>query len=222
MNRSRVLTFGGGDELLWATFGNIDAGRGAKTTRVPSRPVVVTDIDGVTTMFDRVNIGGSGIGTVAGTQGVPPGDVYLAAPEGTVNAGDAGVRVSGNLVVYALHVLNADNFDVAGEVSGMPAAEPGPITLELDTGEARKATEEAAETAKQAARAATDQQRALPSLITVEVVGYGGEQEPQEKGARTQDPRSPVKVLGAGELTEEQQKKLTEEQRKKLKGGQAK
>ena len=40
MNRSRILTFAGGDETIWSTLGDIDAGRGAKTTRVPSAPEI--------------------------------------------------------------------------------------------------------------------------------------------------------------------------------------
>ncbi|MEJ0004663.1 MAG: filamentous hemagglutinin family protein [Pararobbsia sp.] len=51
-----------------------------------------------------------------------PGDINLLAPRGTVDAGAAGIRVSGNLNVAALHVLNADNIQVQGKstIDGIP------------------------------------------------------------------------------------------------------
>jgi hypothetical protein len=55
-----------GDEIIWSTRGDIDAGRGAKTARVPSAPEVVTDTDGVTKVLERADITGSGIGTIIG------------------------------------------------------------------------------------------------------------------------------------------------------------
>src|SRR5262249_17441376 len=94
VNRSRILTFAGGEETIWSTFGDIDAGRGAKTTRVPAAPEVSTDIDAVTHVKERADMSGSGIGTVQAFTGVEPGEVDLIAPVGTVNFGDAGVRVS--------------------------------------------------------------------------------------------------------------------------------
>ncbi len=54
--------------------------------------------------------------------GALPGDINLLAPRGTVDAGAAGIRVSGNLNVAALHVLNADNIQVQGKstIDGIP------------------------------------------------------------------------------------------------------
>lgn len=71
---------------------------------------------------------GSGIGTIVGYSGVEEGDVHLIAP----NAGDAGVRVSGNLTVAAFRVVNADNFDVGGEVKGVPQ-KVAPVNLTVDS-----------------------------------------------------------------------------------------
>ena len=120
VNRSRVLTFGGGDEVIWSTLGDIDAGRGSKTTRVPSAPDITTSVDAITRVQERPDIGGSGIGTIIGFGGVKEGDVTLIAPRGTVDAGDAGIRVSGNFTVAALFVLNAENIKVGGESKGVP------------------------------------------------------------------------------------------------------
>jgi hypothetical protein len=225
VNRSRVLTFAGGDEIIWSTLGDIDAGRGAKTVRVPSAPEVQTDFETVTRVFEKADIAGSGIGTVIGFTGVEEGDVHLIAPQGTVNAGDAGVRVSGNLTVAAQVVLNADNFDVAGEVKGVPQ-ETAPVSLKVDSGsEGQKAASEAAAAAT---RQASRRQDDLPSIITVEVIGYGGgdgtphqdlrQDAPSRRRSdvQTQNPGSRVQVIGAGDLTVEQTRQLIEERRRQV------
>jgi Filamentous haemagglutinin family outer membrane protein len=48
----------------------------------------------------------------------------LLPPRGTVDAGDAGIRVSGNLVIAAFQVLNANNIQVQGTSVGVPT---GPV-----------------------------------------------------------------------------------------------
>jgi hypothetical protein len=40
---------------------------------------------------------------------VPPGDIDLIASLGTIDAGEAGIRVSGNVNLAALQVVNAEN-----------------------------------------------------------------------------------------------------------------
>jgi hypothetical protein len=94
----------GGDEIIYSKLGDIDAGRGAKTVRVPSAPEIVSNADGVTEVLERADISGSGIGTIIGFPCVEPGDVSLIAPLGTINAGEAGIRLSGNLNLAALYV----------------------------------------------------------------------------------------------------------------------
>ncbi|WP_375595219.1 filamentous hemagglutinin family protein [Algihabitans albus] len=171
VNASRVLTFGGGDVIAWASEGDIDAGRGAKTVRTALAPEVLMDDDGITTLQERPIVSGSGIGTVIGFEGALPGDVDLIAPEGTVDAGDAGIRVSGNFNVAALVVLNADNIQVEGEVTGVPPSEESTVNISVEGGdEGQQAAQEAAETAARQAATATE----IPSIITVEVIGYGG------------------------------------------------
>ncbi|WP_441240899.1 filamentous haemagglutinin family protein [Tardiphaga sp. 768_D3_N2_1] len=222
VNRSRILTFAGGDETIWSTLGDIDAGRGAKTTRVPSAPEIQTDVDAVTTVRETPDISGSGIGTVvgfigtvAGVTSVEEGDVSLIAPRGTVNAGDAGVRVSGNLNVAALYVLNANNFKVSGEIKGLPPKENSITPLKLEGGEASKAATDAAKDVAQPGKA----QQA--SVIIVEVLGYGGgdsgstrQQEDEGRALRDRrsyNPNSAVQYVGAGSLNGEQRRQLIEE-----------
>lgn len=184
---SRIFTLRGGNEIIWSSTGDIAAGSSAKTvksappTRVlidPQSGDVKTDLAGLAT--------GGGIGVLATVVGVAPGDVDLIAPVGTIDAGDAGIRVSGNLNIAAVSVLNAGNISVGGNSAGVPssappssapaaAAPPGSST-------AANASTAANDAAQQAGQQA--QQQAVDSLITAEVLGYGGgegEDEDEEK-----------------------------------------
>lgn len=169
VNRSRLLSFvpeatrQGSDQIVWSTIGDIDAGRGAKTVRVPSAPLVRTDADANTTMMERSDMSGSGIGTIG------DGDVTLVAPGGTVNAGDAGIRVAGNIWVAALQVLNADNIEVEGEAFGLPEPVTVDVGLNLD------ASNTAAAAAQAAAMATNRNRPARPLTVTVTIEGFGDE-----------------------------------------------
>ena len=70
-----------------------------------------------------------------GVGGVEPGDVDLIAPEGTVDAADASIRVIGNLNVAALVVLNADNIQVEDEVTGVPPSEESTVYISVEGGD---------------------------------------------------------------------------------------
>lgn len=166
VNQSRVFTEQGGLIEMFSANGDLDAGRGAKTTASLPPPIYLCDARGFCYIDPRGLVTGAGIATLQSIPGAPPGDVHLMAPRGTVNAGDAGIRVSGNLVIAAMRVLNADNIEVQGEAIGLP---PKPVTnLALATTDA--ATKEAAA----AASAAQSSQRQMESIVTVEVTGFGG------------------------------------------------
>ena len=119
VNESRVFAADGGDILIWATRGDIDAGRGAKTAISAPPPVITINSEGVTEVSFPAALTGSGIQTLATTPGVDPGNVDLFAPRGVVNAGDAGI-VAGNLTIAAVAVLGADNIQVSGISVGVP------------------------------------------------------------------------------------------------------
>lgn len=179
---SRVFTLRGGNEILWSTEGNIAAGSGSKTvhsappTRVlinPQSGNVINDLAGLAT--------GSGIGVLATLKGVKAGDVDLIAPTGTIDAGDAGIRSSGNLNLAAQVVLNANNIQAGGSVAGAPPAPSVPNLGSLAAASSASVASSgiSADTGKQAEPSGPPVLD-LPSIFVVEVVGYGGDNEDDE------------------------------------------
>jgi hypothetical protein len=117
-------------------------------------------------------VSGAGIAAFQPAPGLPAPNVYLIAPRGTVDAGDAGVRVAGNLFVAALSVANADNFAVGGQAFGVPS---GPV-VNAGAANAANGSTAAAAQAVQAAASATNRRQVDPlSRIVVDVLGYYGE-----------------------------------------------
>jgi filamentous hemagglutinin-like outer membrane protein len=89
---SRIMTTFGGDILAWSAEGDINAGRGAKTTIVYTPPKRVYDNYGGVTLSPNVPSSGAGIATLNPIPGLPSGDIDLIAPLGTIDAGEAGIR----------------------------------------------------------------------------------------------------------------------------------
>jgi filamentous hemagglutinin len=124
VNQSRILTLQGGDIILWASNGDIDAGKGAKTAQGAPPPVVQTDQNGIVFVNPIGAISGSGIGQLLTRPDIVAGQVNLIAPKGTVNAGEAGIRAI-NLNIAALQVLNVGNIKVSGTATGVPTSDAG-------------------------------------------------------------------------------------------------
>jgi filamentous hemagglutinin family protein len=177
VNASRVFALQGGDIVLWASNGNIDAGRGAKTALAAPPPIVVVLPDGTVTTEFPPEVAGSGIRNFA-PPGTAPGDVFLFAPRGVVSAGDAGIASAGNITIGAVEVVGADNIDVGGASIGVPTAEVGSIAAGLTgvSNVASAATKDAQESASE--RQLEDDggggfaEQAL-SFISVDVLGFG-------------------------------------------------
>jgi hypothetical protein len=133
----------------------------------------------------------------------------LTAPHGTIDAGAAGIRVAGNLNLVALQVLNAFNIDVQGVTIGIPtAASPNVGALTSATNAAGAAQANVA--------APVQHTRTQPSILIVEIEGYGGddnETTPVPEQPKKHNPthsqqsyndRSPYQVLGVGSLSPEE------------------
>lgn len=220
---SRIMTTLGGGITAWSVEGDINAGRGSKTALVYTPPRMVYDDVGNLSLSPNVPSTGAGIATLDPIPGTEPGDVDLIAPLGTIDVGEAGIRVSGNVNFAALQVGNAANVQVKGEATGLP-----PTTV-VNTAALTSASA-AANSATQAVQDMTRQQqdaarRAQPSIISVQVLGFGPESSrvdaPQSGTLRAARPAgydasSAFQVLGNGELTAEQQSRLTTAERRRL------
>jgi hypothetical protein len=176
LNQSRLFTEEGGDIAMWSSNGDLNAGQGPKTSA--NFPPVVVQVD--EDLFSQVNsvggVSGAGIAAFEPAPGVAPPDVFLIAPRGTVDAGDAGVRVAGDLFIAALSVANAENFSVGGSSFGVP----GSATVDVA---AQTSGSAAAAAATQAAQnfVGTKNNEGAPSIITVELLGYDTENPEDEK-----------------------------------------
>ena len=178
LGQARIFTLRGGDIVMWSSNGDIAAGTSPRTvvTAPPTRVVLDTSSANVQTDLGGLATGG-GIGVLAVVEGVPEGNVDLIAPRGAVDAGDAGIRVTGNLNIAAQTVLNAGNISAGGSSTGTSAAAPSAPSISTVTSasnSAAAASSTVATTEKQQTAAEVKPAEEPLSLITVEVIGYGG------------------------------------------------
>jgi hypothetical protein len=166
--QSRVFTELGGDILMFSTNGDLNAGKGKKTTLVTSPPQFTIDPFGHVTKAPVTPQTGAGIATLIGVPGVPAGDVFLFAPHGTIDAGDAGIRVSGNVTLQALQVLNASNIQVQGAAVGIPTVQGPPVAALTSASNTAGANQQTVQPVAQNSGQA--------SVMIVEIIGYGGSQ----------------------------------------------
>jgi hypothetical protein len=186
---SRVFTLEGGDITMWTSNGSITAGSGSKTSvfQVPlsyemnAAGVVSVNAFGLAT--------GAGIGVLDALDDAAQrrrSRLDLIAPRGEVNAGDSGIRVVGDLNIAAQAVVGLENIQFSGVATGVPRAPvPDVGALTLASQVTQSATQQGLGPASTAAAAEARRALAeLPSIITVEVVGY----ETQEAGEGTRKP----------------------------------
>ena len=178
IGQARIFTLRGGDIVMWSSNGNIAAGTSPRTV-VTAPPIrVVLDITSADVQTDLGGLAtGGGIGVLAAVAGVKPGNVDLIAPHGYVDAGDAGIRVTGNLNIAANVVLNSSNISTGGTATGATVSAAAAPSVSAVTGASNAATASSSTAikpgdAQQAADAAKVEE--APSIITVEVLGYGG------------------------------------------------
>lgn len=213
--QSRIFTEQGGDMTIWSSNGDINAGKGAKSSADTPAPQYVCDANHYCTVDARGQVTGAGIATLQSVPGIPLGTINLIAPRGTVDAGDAGIR-AGNLNVAALRVVNADNIQVTGKASGIPlvqAVNTGALTAA--SAAASAATQVAQDIAKNNASGVS----ARRWTISVQVEGFGdaggdgGKKHKQQVGY---DASSSVSIIGFGQAGPSQRAVLTAEERARL------
>ncbi|WP_395749991.1 filamentous haemagglutinin family protein [Prosthecobacter sp.] len=175
---SRIFTLKGGDITIWSSKGDIAAGSSAKTVQSAPPTRVIIDPQSANVNLDLAGLAtGGGIGALATVGISKPSNIDLIAPVGAVDAGDAGIRATGNLNIAATVVLNASNIQVSGSSSGTPAAAAvsSPNIGGLSSAASAGAATSTAATQQQAQQQQQQsQQNETPSIITVEVLGYGG------------------------------------------------
>ena len=170
LGQSRILTTFGGNILIWmSSDGEINAGRGSSSTVLAPPLSVSYDQFGNALLSPSVPSSGAGIGTLAPILSVPAGDLNLVAPFGTIDAGEAGIRASGNANIAALVVLNGANIAVTGKAVGIP-------TVTAANTSAAAAASAAAGSSTNAAQQTTPRAAPVqePSLIEVEVLSITG------------------------------------------------
>ncbi|WP_158299008.1 filamentous haemagglutinin family protein [Sphingomonas psychrotolerans] len=171
LGQSRVFTTFGGNLFIWSAEGDINAGRGSKSTAVFQPPRRVYDNYGVVTLSPPTQNSGAGIATLAPIPEIPAGDVDLIAPLGVIDAGEAGIRVSGNVNLAALQVLNAANIKVQGDARGIPL--PPVVNTGALTAASNASTAVLAEAAKVAERTRPQMRTEMPVIINVRLLGFG-------------------------------------------------
>jgi filamentous hemagglutinin family protein len=224
--QSRVFTEQGGNITIWSSNGNINAGEGATSVADVPAPEYVCDVNHFCTLDAKGEVTGAGIGTLQTIPDAPTGNANLLAPRGTVDAGAAGIRVSGDLNVAALQVLNAANIQVQGKSTGVPtvaAVDTGALTA------ASAATSAVTQIAQNLVRnnAGGVQQRHW--IITVQVEGFGDanddnsndgndNRKKRRPGQVSYNPSSEVSIVGYGKVGDTQRAYLTKDEIGKLGG----
>jgi filamentous hemagglutinin family protein len=169
VNQSRVFTEGDGNITAWSSAGSIDAGKGARSALSPSIPTVNYSVSGQILINFSPTIAGSGIQAVGG------GNVYLAAPVGTVNAGEAGISGK-DIVIAAVTVLGQSNISASGTTVGVPTASAPVVGLAGADSAAAGASKSGAQTLAEDSHNNTDangKQKSSVSILSTDLVGFG-------------------------------------------------
>lgn len=200
VNQSKVVTLQGGDILIYTSLGNIDAGRGALSSRTtaPPRRVERRDsngnpIPGVFDFVPPVDATGAGIRTLTSDpDGTGPllapraGDVFLFAPSGFISAGEAGISSAGNIFVLGT-VVNPTLITAGGSSAGVPVAAPAFSTGSLSAASASAGSQRNSEDSARTSTAAAERSVVFkPSILLVDLIGFGSRFESPESGPATQ------------------------------------
>ncbi len=196
VNESRVMTWLGGDIAIWSNYGSINAGRGSKTEVNTSKPRLVL-VNGVWQLQRKPAAVGSGLRSMSydpdGPEGPvekpEPGDIYVFAPEGVIDAGEAGIASEGRIILGATQVLNVQNISAVSGSVGMPTTGESGIAMGALAGVSNMSEQNAAlqnvaglgETKDQLAKQEGLGEQTI-AWLDVKVIGYDAESgEDEEK-----------------------------------------
>ncbi|MFZ2726341.1 MAG: filamentous hemagglutinin family protein [Methylococcaceae bacterium] len=167
VNQSRVFTQGQGDILVWSGAGDVDAGRGSKSSLAVPETLVNYKNEQKNTLIQPA-VSGSGIRAADLN-----GNVYLVAPKGVVNAGEAGIGAT-NVSISATAVLGSGNIQVGGGSSS------GVATVAAPPPASAGASNTAASVSQSAQQATTTNEendaankRKKRGKLTVKLLGFG-------------------------------------------------
>ncbi|MDO9179885.1 MAG: filamentous hemagglutinin family protein [Agitococcus sp.] len=184
--QSRIFTEQGGDILIWSSNGDVNAGKGAKTSTEVPPPEFLCDPDHFCQIDAKSQVSGAGIAVLQTKVGSPAGSANLIAPRGTVDAGEAGIRVAGSLNIAAFTVANADNIQVQGEATGVPS-------VGVDSG-AMAAANSVSSAATQSAALASGGQKKREALASDFLFEYIGGDEESDCGDDNKDCKKAKKL----------------------------
>jgi hypothetical protein len=190
VNESRIMTFRGGNIFTWSDHGSINAGRGSRTAISASPPKIVYDEANDTYSYEFTPPSlGSGYRAVTydpdgpeGPKEAPTaGDVFLYAPDGDIDAGEAGI--AGNRIVLGANaILNAKNISFGSASVGVPVGEStvnlGALTGVSSLTESNKMIEQTSlGTAKDMAKDNEKIDQLLGGWLDVKVISFDVEEE---------------------------------------------
>jgi hypothetical protein len=191
VNQARVFTLLGGDIIMWSTAGDIDAGRGAKEASSSARPQITVDDQGNLIPVLTAAVSGSGIRAKSTDPlRVKPGDVYLFAPSGIIDAGDAGIGAT-NLYAGATDIKGAENIDIGGQAFGVPAL--APQVVQTDFGGSNDIADSIKKSTEKTVDQAVDDNSNTPiadaalSYLEVFVIGLGEDTGQGDKSSEGKD-----------------------------------
>jgi filamentous hemagglutinin family protein len=188
VNEARLMSWLGGDISVWSDGGDINAGRGSRTEVNAGVATVVPNPDGTKSVVRSPVAVGSGIRAltfdpdgVEGPQAKPdPGDVYLFAPSGVIDAGEAGIAAS-NIFLGSRTVLNVQNISFSQGAVGAPTAAENTVNLGAISGagslsaatQAGDLSSTLASVNKELEKSAEKMEETfLPSWLRVEFMGF--------------------------------------------------
>ncbi len=180
VNQSRVFALGGNDAerqsniLIWSSNGNIDAGRGAKSALTVPPPIVFFDEEGNLQVIFPPVVSGSGIRT-ASSGNRKAGNVTLTAPNGVIDAGEAGIA-GNNVTLVAKSILNAGEIDVGGVGTGVPTQTASSSPVSGLSSNSSASVSKSAENSVQGNNGDAEEQSIALGMLSVDVVGFGSDE----------------------------------------------